>query len=88
MDETHAASYTLLLYCVCSHNALPSSGATPLHLQPGVVHRRRHRGAYGGCTDVTDDVKGLAQGVVHPEHLITVLGLLRRLLHQCVLVTT
>lgn len=67
---------------------LPSPGATPLHLQPGVVHGRRHGGGYGGCADVTDDAEGLPQGVVHPQHLVAVVGLLLRLLHQRVLVGT
>lgn len=66
---------------------LPPSGAAPLHLQPGVVHWRRHGGGYGGCADVADDAESLPQGVVHPQHLVTVLGLLLRLLHQRVLVT-
>lgn len=69
-------------------SGLPSSGATALHLQPGVIHGRRHGGAHGGCADVTDDAEGLPQGVVHPQHLVTVLGLLLRLLHQRVLVAT
>lgn len=67
---------------------LPSSGAAPLHLQPGVVHRRWHGGGHSGCADVTNDAEGLPQGVVHPQHLVAVRGLLLRLLHQRVLVTT
>lgn len=69
-------------------HSLPSARATTLHLQPGVVHRRRHGCAYGGCADVTDDAEGLPQRVVHPQHLVAVLGLLLRLLHQGVLVAT
>lgn len=69
-----------------SHLSLPSSGAAPLHLQPGVIHRRRHGGADGGRADVADDAEGLSQGVVHAQHLVAVLGLLLRLLHQRVLV--
>lgn len=59
-----------------------------MHLQPGVVHWRRHGGGYRGRADVADDAEGLPQGVVHPQHLVAVLGLLLRLLHQRVLVAT
>lgn len=67
---------------------LPSPGAAPLHLQPGVIHRRRHGGADGGGADIADDAEGLLQGEVHPQHLVAVLRLLLRLLHQRVLVAT
>lgn len=67
---------------------LPPSGAAPLHLQPGVIHRRWHGGGYSGRADVTNDAEGLPQGVVHPQHLVAMRGLLLRLLHQRVLVTT
>lgn len=73
---------------VFSHRALPSSRAATLHLQPGVIHRRRHGSGDGGRADVTDDAEGLPQGMVHAQHLVAVLGLLLRLLHQCVLVAT
>lgn len=66
---------------------LPPSRATPLHLQPGVVHRRWHGSGHSGRADVTNDAEGLPQGVVHPQHLVAVLRLLLRLLHQRVLVT-
>ena len=69
-----------------SHLSLPSSGAASLHLQPGVVHRRRHGGADGGRADVADDAQGLPQGIVHAQHLVAVRGLFLRLLHQRVLV--
>lgn len=69
-----------------SASDLPPTGASPLHLQPGVVHWGRHGGGHGGCADVADDAESLPQGVIHPQHLVTVLGLLLRLLHQRVLV--
>lgn len=71
---------------LCSHRGLPSSRAAPLHLQPGIIHGRRHGSADGGRADVPDDAEGLPQGVVHPQHLVAVLRLLLRLLHQRVLV--
>jgi len=54
---------------------LPASRWHPSHLQPGVIDGRRHCRGDGGGADVTDDAKTLSQGMVHPEHLITVLGL-------------
>ena len=82
-----AAGSTLLpLSYLYSQRRSPPSGAAPLHLQPGVVHRRRHGGADGGRADVPDDAEGLPQGVVHPQHLVAVLRLLLGLLHQRVLV--
>ena len=72
---------TTLIFCP------PSSRAAPLHLQPGVVHRWWHGGGHSGRADVTNDAEGLPQGVVHPQHLVSVLRLLLRLLHQRVLVT-
>lgn len=79
--------YLSFPFKICTvHCALPSSRATTLHLQPGVVHRRRHGRGDGGRADVADDAERLPQGVVHPQHLVTVLGLLLRLLHQGVLV--
>lgn len=66
----------------------PSPGAAALHLQPGVVHRRRHGGADGGGADVADDAERLLQGEVHPQHLVAVLRLLLGLLHQRVLIRT
>lgn len=66
---------------------LPSPRTAPLHLQPGVIHGWWVGRAHGGCADVADDPEGLSQGVVHPQHLVTVLRLLLRLLHQGVLVS-
>ena len=75
-----------MLFITRSLRLLPSSHVGPLHLQPGVVHGRRHAGGDSGRADVTDDAEGLPQGVVHPEHLFPVVGLLLRLLHQRALV--
>lgn len=72
----------------CLVALLPSPRAAPLHLQPGVIHRRRHGGADGGGADIADDAEGLLQGEIHPQHLVAVLRLLLRLLHQRVLIAT
>lgn len=55
-------------------------------LNPGVVHRRWCWGEGGGGVDVADDAQCLLQSLVHAQHLVTLLDLLSRLLHQCVLV--
>lgn len=55
--------------------------------QPAVIYRRGHRGRNGGGADVSDDDQRLLQGVIHPQHLIPPLGLLRWLLHQAALVS-
>lgn len=65
----------------------PSTRTATLHLQPRIIHRWRCGGGYSRCADVADYFEGLPQGVVHPQHLVTMLGLLLRLLHQTVLVT-
>ena len=67
--------------------SIPSPRAVVLHLQPGVINGRRHGGTDGGGANVTNDVECLTQGVVHTQHLVPVLRLLCRLLHQSVLVT-
>lgn len=84
----HISHLLLMLLLSCSHHGLPSSRGASMHLQPRVVHRRWHSSGYGGSADVADDAEGLPQGVVHTQHLIAVLGLLRRLFHQRVLVAT
>lgn len=66
---------------------IPSPRAGALHLQPGVVHRRRLRSGDGGGADVTDDVQRFFQSEVHPQHLISTLSLFCRLLHECVLIS-
>lgn len=65
---------------------VPASGRYALHLQPGVVHGRGHGRADSGRVDVADDAERLLQRVVHAQHLVSPLRLLRRLLHQRVLV--
>lgn len=73
-------------HCLLPAWFLPSPGAASLHLQPGVIHRRWHGGADGGGADIADDAEGLLQGEIHPQHLVAVLRLLLRLLHQRVLI--
>lgn len=65
---------------------VPASGRYALHLQPGVVHGRGHGRADSGRVDIADDAERLLQCVVHAQHLVAPLRLLRRLLHQRVLV--
>lgn len=59
-----------------------------LRVDPGVVHRWGQGGGNGGGTDVTDDAEGLFKGVVHPQHLFSVLSLIGTLLHQHALIRT
>ena len=54
--------------------------------QPVVVHRRRQGSRDGAGADVSYDDQGLLERLVHLQHLVPPLGLLRRLLHQAVLV--
>lgn len=51
------------------------SACVPGLRDPGVVHRRGHRGGDGVGADVADDGQRLLQGVVHAQHLVPPLRL-------------
>lgn len=53
---------------------------------PAVVYRWRQGDRNSGGADVSDEDQGLFQSVIHPQHLVSPLGLLCRLLHQTALV--
>ena len=55
-------------------------------LEPGVIDWRWGWGGHRGRVDVTNDCESFFQGLVHSEHLISALSLLRGLFHQSVLV--
>lgn len=61
--------------------------ATAGILQPGVIHWRRDRCGDGASGNIPNNVQSLLKCMIHPEHIISPLSLVRRLLHQTVLVS-